>query len=411
MRTIREFEERLHVEFAAGDIPGFVHLYAGEEAVGRRRLHAPERRATTSPAPIAATATASPRAATSTAMMAEIYGRKDGLCNGKGGSMHIADLSQGHARRQRHRRRRPAARLRRGADREDAARPAASASPSSATAPPTRARSSRAFNLAAIWNLPASSSSRTTATPSRPPSRYVGRRQPWPSAPTASACRASGRRLRLLRRLRGGAARRSRARAPAAGPTLLDVKLIRFFGHFEGDAHDLSRARTRSTSCAREQRLPEALPPARDRGRRCSRPTSSTRSTARSQRPIDAGGGRGQGGAATPTEADLLTDVYVDLLSEERPCRKKTYRAGDQRGAAPGDGARPDASSSWARTSPAARARPGEQDAWGGALGVTKGLFARVRPRARARHADHRERPSSARRSARPPPACARSPS
>ena len=47
MRTIREFEERLHVEFATGEIPGFVHLYAGEEAVAagvcahlrRRRLH------------------------------------------------------------------------------------------------------------------------------------------------------------------------------------------------------------------------------------------------------------------------------------------------------------------------------------------------------------------------------------
>ena len=33
MRLIREFEERLHVDFAAGKIPGFVHLYAGEEAV------------------------------------------------------------------------------------------------------------------------------------------------------------------------------------------------------------------------------------------------------------------------------------------------------------------------------------------------------------------------------------------
>ena len=32
MRTIREFEERLHVDFGRGDIPGFVHLYAGEEA-------------------------------------------------------------------------------------------------------------------------------------------------------------------------------------------------------------------------------------------------------------------------------------------------------------------------------------------------------------------------------------------
>jgi len=32
MRTIRDFEERLHVEFATGEIPGFVHLYAGQEA-------------------------------------------------------------------------------------------------------------------------------------------------------------------------------------------------------------------------------------------------------------------------------------------------------------------------------------------------------------------------------------------
>lgn len=32
MRTIREFEEAVHNEFAAGGIPGFVHLYAGEEA-------------------------------------------------------------------------------------------------------------------------------------------------------------------------------------------------------------------------------------------------------------------------------------------------------------------------------------------------------------------------------------------
>ena len=33
MRLIREFELHLHDDFAAGNIPGFVHLYAGEEAV------------------------------------------------------------------------------------------------------------------------------------------------------------------------------------------------------------------------------------------------------------------------------------------------------------------------------------------------------------------------------------------
>jgi pyruvate dehydrogenase E1 component alpha subunit len=30
MKTIREFEERLHVEIATGEIPGFTHLYSGQ---------------------------------------------------------------------------------------------------------------------------------------------------------------------------------------------------------------------------------------------------------------------------------------------------------------------------------------------------------------------------------------------
>ena len=36
-------------------------------------------------------------------MMKEIYGRRDGLCKGKGGSMHIADVDKGHVGRKRHR--------------------------------------------------------------------------------------------------------------------------------------------------------------------------------------------------------------------------------------------------------------------------------------------------------------------
>jgi len=31
MREIRDFEERLHKEFATGKIPGFVHLYAARK--------------------------------------------------------------------------------------------------------------------------------------------------------------------------------------------------------------------------------------------------------------------------------------------------------------------------------------------------------------------------------------------
>lgn len=94
MRTIRDFEERLHLEFASGDIPGFVHLYAGEEAsaVGVC-MHLTERDT------IASTHRGHGHCIAKGCdvgeMMKEIYGRRDGSCGGKGGSMHIADLSKG----------------------------------------------------------------------------------------------------------------------------------------------------------------------------------------------------------------------------------------------------------------------------------------------------------------------------
>ena len=33
MSEIRAFEDRLHEENATGDIPGFIHLYSGQEAI------------------------------------------------------------------------------------------------------------------------------------------------------------------------------------------------------------------------------------------------------------------------------------------------------------------------------------------------------------------------------------------
>ena len=94
MRTIREFEERLHVEFATGEIPGFVHLYAGQEAMAAgacAHLGADDYVASTHRGHGHAIA----KGCDVKAMMAEIYGKKVGLCHGKGGSMHIADLGKG----------------------------------------------------------------------------------------------------------------------------------------------------------------------------------------------------------------------------------------------------------------------------------------------------------------------------
>src|SRR4051812_38747361 len=94
MRTIREFEERVHREFATGDIPGFVHLYAGEEAIAAGvigHLRPEDYVASTHRGHGHAIA----KGCDVKAMMAEIYGKRTGLCHGKGGSMHIADLEQG----------------------------------------------------------------------------------------------------------------------------------------------------------------------------------------------------------------------------------------------------------------------------------------------------------------------------
>lgn len=94
MRTIREFEERLHREFATGEIPGFVHLYAGEEAIAAGiigQLNHDDYVASTHRGHGHAIA----KGCDVVGMMAEIYGKKTGICHGKGGSMHIADLDQG----------------------------------------------------------------------------------------------------------------------------------------------------------------------------------------------------------------------------------------------------------------------------------------------------------------------------
>ncbi len=64
MARIRAFETRVARQFREGNIPGFVHVSIGQEAVARGRLLGPRASTTTSPPPTAATATASPRAPT-----------------------------------------------------------------------------------------------------------------------------------------------------------------------------------------------------------------------------------------------------------------------------------------------------------------------------------------------------------
>jgi pyruvate dehydrogenase E1 component alpha subunit len=94
MATIRAFEERLHEEIKTGEIAGFTHLYAGQEAVAVGVcLHLDEGDTIISTHRGHGHCIA--KGCDVIGMMKEIYGRDDGLCRGKGGSMHIADIDRG----------------------------------------------------------------------------------------------------------------------------------------------------------------------------------------------------------------------------------------------------------------------------------------------------------------------------
>lgn len=94
MATIRAFEERVGADSIAGLIPGFVHLYAGEEAsaVGVC-MHLSDRDWIGSTHRGHGHCIA--KGVAVEGMMLEIFGKAGGVCGGKGGSMHIADLGVG----------------------------------------------------------------------------------------------------------------------------------------------------------------------------------------------------------------------------------------------------------------------------------------------------------------------------
>jgi Pyruvate/2-oxoglutarate dehydrogenase complex, dehydrogenase (E1) component, eukaryotic type, alpha subunit len=94
MQEIRQFENSVHAIFEKGEIPGFVHLYAGEEAVAVGVCaHLTDSDNITSTHRGHGHCIA--KGCNLDGMMAEIFGRSTGLCKGKGGSMHIADVSKG----------------------------------------------------------------------------------------------------------------------------------------------------------------------------------------------------------------------------------------------------------------------------------------------------------------------------
>jgi pyruvate dehydrogenase E1 component alpha subunit len=233
MKTIRVFEETVHDEFSAGNIPGFVHLYAGEEAsaVGVC-MHLDDRDA------IASTHRGHghciAKGCDVDGMMGEIFGRANGLCGGKGGSMHIADLSKGMM----------------GANGIVGGGPplicgAALTAKTLKTGgvavafygdgASNQGTTFESYNLAKVWHLPvvfvvedngyAESTSSGWSVSGSQEKRAAGFDIPSRQVDGYDFFAVYEAAAETIERARKG-----------GGPSLLHVKLSRYFGHFEGDA-------------------------------------------------------------------------------------------------------------------------------------------------------------------------------
>jgi TPP-dependent pyruvate/acetoin dehydrogenase alpha subunit len=305
MRTIREFEERVHEEFSAGNIPGFVHLYAGEEASGVGFcMHLKDGDC------IASThrghGHSIAKGCDTRAMMHEIFGRKDGLCGGKGGSMHIADLEKGMM----------------GANGIVGGGPplicgAALTAKTLKTGGvaiafvgdggSNQGTTFESLNLAKIWNLPAifvvedNGYAESTASAWSVGGSQVGRAQgfgiPAHEVDGFDFFAVYDVAREVIDRARNG-----------GGPSLVHVRLSRYFGHFEGDAmtyraaDEVAKLRaTRDPLQIFRQRVTEAALLEAEELDRVDQEVKSHIDQVTTEAKA----------APMPTEADLLTDVYV----------------------------------------------------------------------------------------------------
>jgi len=306
MKTIREFEERLHIEIQTGEIPGFTHLYAGQEAVATgvcEHLTDADYIVSTHRGHGHCIA----KGCDVIGMMKEIYGRRDGLCKGKGGSMHIADVTRGML----------------GANAIVGGGPPLAVGAAIACRVRGNDRISVAFggdgscnqgtvfeamNLAVVLKAPTifvfednGYSEHTGASYAVGSKDIAGRARGFgmpaelcDGADFFSVYEAMGRTVQRARR--------------GEGPSALEARITRFYGHFEGDPQ-LYRAKD---EVRRQRETMDCLQRFRDRVTAEGWLTGSELDAVDGEvlELIDRAVAEAKA-APPPTEADLLTDVYV----------------------------------------------------------------------------------------------------
>jgi TPP-dependent pyruvate/acetoin dehydrogenase alpha subunit len=233
MRRIREFEERVHVEFATGEIPGFVHLYAGEEASATgviMHLRNQDYLASTHRGHGHCIA----KGLNVRTMMAEIYGKKPGICGGKGGSMHVADLHLGMMGAN--------GIVGGGGPLVCGAALAAKIKHTDNVAvcffgdgASNQGTILESLNLASVWRLPAIFVAENNGYAESTAARWAvatGNIADRAAAFDMPGAIVDGHDFFAVYEAAGEAIGRARA---GGGPSLIEVKVNRYFGHFEGD--------------------------------------------------------------------------------------------------------------------------------------------------------------------------------
>ncbi|WP_248923937.1 thiamine pyrophosphate-dependent dehydrogenase E1 component subunit alpha [Paenibacillus hamazuiensis] len=234
MVEIRKFEDAVHDLFAQGKLPGFVHLYAGEEAVAVGLCaHLDDKDSITSTHRGHGHCIA--KGCDLSGMMAEIYGKITGLCKGKGGSMHIADLDKGML----------------GANGiVGGGYPLACGAALTAKYKKTNAVSVCFFgdgannqgtfhegiNLAAIWKLPVVFVAENNGYAEATPFTYASSCKSIADRAIAyniPGVRVDGKDVLAVYKAAEEAVQRARR---GEGPTLIECVTYRNYGHFEGDA-------------------------------------------------------------------------------------------------------------------------------------------------------------------------------
>jgi len=95
MLLIRRFEEKVEERFRAGELPGFLHVAIGQEAVAVGVCQALDDGDVFASTHRAHGHTLA-RGTHPNAVMAELYGKLEGCCQGYGGSMHLYDVERGN---------------------------------------------------------------------------------------------------------------------------------------------------------------------------------------------------------------------------------------------------------------------------------------------------------------------------